>query len=101
MKDGKRLTLDEPPSDGLAESEYVVFGGKDIHFALDFSQAQSYSMPPGKWESESESRSPGTQPRASGEPLTNTVAFELYDSFPTLLLTSAAYRNTGNSPSQF
>lgn len=40
VRDGKRLSLDQPPSEGAAESEYVVSGGKDVHFTLDFSQAR-------------------------------------------------------------
>ena len=98
VKDGKRLTLDEPASDGLAESEYVVSGGKDIHFALDFSQARVTDAA-GKMGTGKRVEIPGHAAAASGGPLTNTVAFELYDSFPTLLLTSAAYRNAGNSQS--
>ncbi len=100
VKDGKRLTLDEPPADGLAESEYVVSGGKDIHFALDFSQARVTDAA-GKMGIGKRVEIPGHAAAALGEPLTNTVAFELYDSFPTLLLTSAAYRNAGNSPVNF
>jgi hypothetical protein len=97
VKGGKRLTLDEPPSTGPADSEYVVSGGKDVHFVLDFSQAR-VSEASGKMGLGKRVDIPGHAAAPSGEPLANTVAFEVYDSFPTLLVTSAAYRNTGNSP---
>ena len=99
VKDGKRLTLDEPPSDGLAESEYVVSGGKDDSLRARLFPGHELRMLPGKWELDKRVEIPGARSRCIGEPLTNTLAFELYDSFPTLLLTSAAYRNAGNSPS--
>ena len=97
LKDGKRFSLDEAPSAAPADSEYVVSGGKEIHFTLDFSQAR-VSEAAGKMGLGKRVEIPGHATAPSGQPIVNTLAFEVYDSFPTLLLTSAAYRNTGNSP---
>ena len=40
LKDGKKLSLDEPNIGAPADSDYVRVGGKDVHFTLDFQQAQ-------------------------------------------------------------
>jgi alpha-galactosidase len=96
LKDGRHLTLDEPPASGPADSEYVVSGEKEIHFTLDFSQAR-VSEAAGKMGVGKRVEIPGHATTPSDQPIVNTLAFEVYDSFPNLLLTSAAYRNTGTS----
>src|SRR5438105_1696885 len=40
LKDGQRLTLDEPGQGTPAESDYLVQDGKEVYFTLDFSQAK-------------------------------------------------------------
>jgi alpha-galactosidase len=97
LKDGKRYTLDAPTASGNVESDYVIANGKELHFALDFSRARvneaSGSMGLGK-----RVEVPGKGNTPATEAITNIVAFEAYDDFPNLLITSAAYRNTGNTP---
>ena len=100
VKDGKRLTLDEPPSDGLAESEYVVSGGKDIHFALDFSQARVTDAA-GKMGTGKRVEIPGHAAAASGGPLTNTVAFEALRQFPDASPYQRSLSQRREFPSQF
>jgi len=39
VRDGKRLTLDEPKPGQPNESDYLVQDGKEVHFVLDFDQA--------------------------------------------------------------
>ena len=97
LKDGKHLTLDEPPATGPADSDYVVSGGKEIRFTLDFSKAR-VSEAMGKMGLGKRVEIPGQGTTAAGEPIANILAFEAYDTFPNLLLTSAAYRNTGKIP---
>jgi alpha-galactosidase len=97
VKDGKHFTLDEASASTPSDSEYVISGGKEIHFTLDFSQAH-VSEAVGKMGLGKRVEIPGHAIAPSGEPIVNTLAFEAYDSFPNLLLSSAAYRNTGNSP---
>src|SRR5271155_3694536 len=40
LKDGRRLSLDEPRVGAPADSDFVQIAGKDVHFTLDFQQAQ-------------------------------------------------------------
>ena len=40
LKDGQKLSLDEPSVGAPADSDFVRVGGKDVHFTLDFQQAQ-------------------------------------------------------------
>ena len=40
LKDGRRLSLDDPKIGAPADSDFVLVGGKDVHFTLDFQQAQ-------------------------------------------------------------
>lgn len=94
LRDGKHLTLDEPGTD--SGSEYVVSGGKEIHFTLDFSKAR-VSNAVGKMGLGKRVEIPGQATTPAGEAINNIVAFEAYDDFPNLLLSSAAYRNASNS----
>src|SRR5260370_37293933 len=36
LKDGQKLSLDEPNVGAPADSDFVRVGGKDVHFTLDF-----------------------------------------------------------------
>ena len=40
LKDGKKLSLDESSVGAPADSDFVRVAGKDVHFTLDFQQAQ-------------------------------------------------------------
>ena len=40
LKDGRKLSLDEPGVGAPADSDFVHAGGKDVHFTLDFQQAE-------------------------------------------------------------
>jgi hypothetical protein len=40
LRDGKHLTLDSPKPGQPNESDYVVQGGREIHFVLEFDQAK-------------------------------------------------------------
>ena len=96
MKDGKRLTLDEPETGRAASGGYLVSGGKEIRgFALDFdhvklSDAQGKLGPRGK-RVEITGRSSSED--AAG--IEKTIAVEVYDDFPNFALTTVAYKNTG------
>ena len=39
LKDGQKLSLDEPRVGAAADSDYVAVGGKEIHVSLDCQQA--------------------------------------------------------------
>src|SRR5262249_3903822 len=40
LKDGQKLSLDEPRVGAMSDSDYVVMGGKEVHFTLDFQQVR-------------------------------------------------------------
>jgi alpha-galactosidase len=96
LKDGKKLTLDDPQSASDNPSEYVVLGGKDVHFTLDFAQAKTMDAL-GRMGLGKRVEITGHVAGAGGQQIASTIAFEAYDSTPNLLLTTSAYRNTGNS----
>jgi alpha-galactosidase len=90
VKDGRRLTLDEPGTEG----ETLVSGNDEIRdFVLDFEHAR-ISDAQGKLGAlgkriEVVGRSP------SG--IEKTLAVEVYDDFPTLALETTAYKNVGQA----
>src|SRR5438105_7942814 len=81
MKDGKKLSLDEPASSDPASADFVVTGGKEAHFMLDFSQtrivAAQGKLGPGK-----RVEIPAQPLGPAGAGLASTCAIELYDNFP-------------------
>jgi alpha-galactosidase len=94
LKDGKKLTLDEP-ADARAGSDYVIGAGKDIQFKLDFARAKIR---------ESEGKlGRGKHVEIQAQPSDNTTGIqqilnvEAYDDFPNMVLAAMEYRNTGQS----
>ena len=98
LKDGKRLTLDEPQPGPAASGDSVVSGGKEIHdFVFDFehariSDAQGKLGPRGK---RVEIMARSSEGESAG--LEETLAAEVYDDLPTMALTSVAYKNAGSA----
>lgn len=98
MKDGKRLTLDEPEPGRTSSGDLLVSAGKEIRgFALDFdhvkiSEAQGKVGSRGK-RVEITGRSSSED--AAG--IEKTIAVEVYDDLPNLALTTVAYKNTGTT----
>jgi len=97
LKDGQRLTLDDPESGSSAGSDYVVSEGKEVRdFKLDFdnvkvADARGKIGPRGKRVE--------ITGQASGEEapgLEKTLAIEVYDDFPNLAFTTAAFKNAGS-----
>ncbi len=90
VKDGKRLTLDEPGTEG----ETLVTGGNEIRdFVLDFEHAR-VSDARGKL---------GTLGKRievvgrSASDIEKTLAVEVYDDFPNLAVATTAYKNVGKA----
>jgi alpha-galactosidase len=96
VKDGKRLTLDDPGPGALADANYLVQSGKRVRCALDFSRARVADAT-GKMGRGQHVEIPG---QASGGNLECTLQVEVYDDFPALLLSSMIYRNSGSSNSR-
>ena len=94
LKDGTRLSLDDPGAGTLADSDFVRVGDKDVHFALDLDHAQVREAT-GKWESGKRVEIPARPLRSTGTELQSVLALEVYDNFPNILLSTVEYKNTG------
>ena len=89
LSGGGSSGLDDPQGD----SNYVVSGGKETHFALDFSGAKT-EQATGKMGRGMRVQIPG---KAKEGAIEQTLTLELYDDFPNILLATAEYKNAGSS----
>src|SRR5215472_13436134 len=96
LKDGKRLSLDEPGVGTSAVSGYLIHEGKDLLFTPDFSQAK-VSEASGKLGRGKLVEIPARPLLPSGTAIERTVAVEVYDDFPAVAFVSATYKNAGTS----
>ena len=94
LKDGKRLSLDEPEAGASSAGDILVSAGSEIRdFVLDFGRV-SISDARGRLGSAGKRvEIPGHSPSIKG--IEKRLTLEVYDDFPTIALTAAAYRNTG------
>src|SRR5262249_28979506 len=95
MKDGKKMSLDEPKAGEPNESDYLKTGGSDVNFVLDFSQAQ-VTEAAGKMGRGKTIVVPAHRLTTAPPAVERTLTLEAYDDFPNLLLTSAEYKNVGS-----
>jgi hypothetical protein len=95
LKDGKKLSLDEPHVGTPSDSNIVNVGGKDVHFTPDFQQAQVREAI-GKMGAGKRVEIPARQ-LGLGTDLRSVLALEVYDQFPNILLSTVEYKNTGAS----
>jgi alpha-galactosidase len=96
LKDGKRLTLDEPSVGSSGGSDSIIHEGKELDFVPDFSQAKVLEAS-GKLGRGKRILIPGRPLAAAGVPVERTLTVEAYDDFPRIALVSTAYKNVGNS----
>jgi alpha-galactosidase len=96
LKDGKKLTLDEPLSGKATGSDYLLSGSQALGFKLDFDQA-SVSEATGKLGRGKQVQIPSRWSGSNGRSLERVLQIECYDDFPNLLLTSVTYKNAGNA----
>jgi len=96
LKDGKKLSLDEPVVGAPAGSDFVRVGGKEVHFTLDFQGAQVHEAI-GKMGAGKRIEIPARPLGPSGTDLQRVMAFEVYDKFPNILISSVEYKNSGAS----
>lgn len=94
VKDGKRLTLDEPNVGAPSDSDFVRVAGKEVHFTLDFQQAR-VNEAIGKMGMGKRVEIPGRPLGPSGTGLEAVLALEVYDNFPNILLSAVEYKNIG------
>ena len=96
LKDGKKLTLDDPQLGAPADSDFAQVAGKDVHFTLDLQQAQVHEAI-GKMGAGKRMEIPARPLGPSGRDLKFVLALEVYDKFPNILLGTVEYKNTGTS----
>jgi alpha-galactosidase len=99
LKDGKRLTLDEPEVGSSGGSDSIVHAGKELDFIPDFSQAKILEAV-GKLGRGKRIELPGRPLAPAGVPVERTLVLEAYDDFPNIALVSAAYKNVGTTDFQ-
>jgi alpha-galactosidase len=92
LKNGNELSLDDPSTGGLSDSNFVRVGGKDLHFMLDLDHARVAEavgkMGPGK-------RIEIPAGAVGASQLQPVLAVEVYDNFPNILLSTVEYKNAG------
>ena len=96
LKDGKRLTLDEPSAGSTTGGDYIVHGGQELQFTPDFGQAKVLEAT-GKLGRGKRVEIPGHPLAPSGMGVEGTLEVETYDDFPNIALVSVAYKNVGTS----
>jgi alpha-galactosidase len=93
VDDGQRLTLDEP--DALVPPESVTVNGNVIdYFEFDFDQVR-ISEPQGKMGSQGRRVEITGRSTEGSIPIAVTLAVEVYDRFPSVAITTAAFKNAG------
>lgn len=96
LKDGQRLSLDDPGTGASPTSGYLLQGEKQTLFSPDFSQAK-VSEATGKLGRGKRVEIP-THPLApAGTAIERRIALEVYDDFPNIALVSVTYKNEGTS----
>ncbi len=99
LKDGKRLTLDEPGVGSTGGSDSIVHEGKELDFVPDFSQAKVLDSM-GKLGRGKRVEIPGRPLAPAGVEIERRLVVEVYDDFPYIALVSTAYKNVGTTDFQ-
>src|SRR5271165_3051977 len=99
LKDGKRLTLDDPAEGSAAGSGFIMHGGKDLEFISDFGQVKVLEAT-GKLGRGKRIEFPARPLAPAGVDLERTAVLEVYDDFPNIALVSVAYKNIGTTDFQ-
>src|SRR5580704_8447267 len=94
LKDGKRLTLDDPGVGSAKGSDYLIHDGQEFQFVPDFSKA-AITEASGKLGRGKRVEIPGHPLASTGLGIERTLVVEAYDDFPGIVLASVAYKNTG------
>ena len=96
VKEGKRLTLDEPVVGSTGGSDSVVIGGKELDFVPDFAQAKVLEST-GKLGRGKRVEIPARPLAPAGVSIERNLVIEAYDDFPNVALVSTTYKNSGAS----
>jgi alpha-galactosidase len=96
LKDGTRLTLDEPVVGSTGGSDSIVLEGKELDFVPDFGQAKVLEAS-GKLGRGKRVEMPARPLAPAGVDVERRLVLEAYDEFPNIALVSAKYKNTGTA----
>ncbi|HUA16576.1 MAG TPA: alpha-galactosidase [Verrucomicrobiae bacterium] len=99
LKDGKRLTLDEPEVGSAGGSDSIVHEGKELDFVPDFSQTKILEAT-GKLGRGKRVEIPARPLAPAGTGIERRLVVEAYDDFPNIVLVSSTYTNVGNADFQ-
>ena len=96
LQNGQELTLDDPQVEAGSSADYVVSSGKEIRdFVLDLDHVRITDASGRLGASGRRIEATGKSQSLSN--LETTIALEVYDSLPNLVLASTSYKNTGAS----
>jgi alpha-galactosidase len=96
LKDGKRLTLDEPEVGSAGGSDSIVHDGKEFDFIPDFAQAKVVESA-GKLGRGKRVEIPARPLAPTGVGIERMLVVEAYDDFPNLAFVSSTYKNVGTT----
>jgi alpha-galactosidase len=96
LKDGKRLTLDEPGVGSAAGSDYIVHDGEDLEFVPDFGSAKVLEAI-GKLGRGKRVEISAHPLAPSGIAVERMLVMEVYDDFPNIALVGITYKNAGTT----
>ena len=99
LKDGKRLTLDEPGEGSSGGSDSIVHQGKELDFVPDFGRA-NVEESIGKLGRGKRVEIPARPLAPGGLEIERTLIAEVYDDFPNIILVSSSYKNVGTTDFQ-
>ena len=96
LKDGKRLTLDEPEVGSTGGSDSIVLQGKELDFVPDFSAAKVLESS-GKLGRGKRVEIPAHPLAPAGVAIDRMLVVEVNDDFPNIALVSSTYKNVGTT----
>jgi len=99
LKDGKRLTLEDPGLNSAAGGDSILLDGKEMEFVPDFSQAR-VAEATGKLGRGKRVEIPGHPLAPSGLAIERMLTVEVYDDLPNIAIASVSYKNTGTTDYQ-
>jgi hypothetical protein len=99
LKDGKRLTLDEPGEGSSGGSDSIVHDGKELDFVPDFGRAKIQEST-GKLGRGKRVEIPARPLAPGGLEIERMLVAEVYDDLPNVVLVSTAYKNLGSTDFQ-
>jgi alpha-galactosidase len=99
LKDGNRLTLDEPSVGSTGGSDSIVHGGKELDFVPDFGRAKILESI-SKFGRGKRLEIPARPLAPAGTDIERMLMVEVYDDFPNIVLVSTTYKNVGTTDFQ-